>query len=139
MSDNTTTTELETLVKDLKAKQAALKGATKLAGWEDKTAARNPCYVRGSVRAASAGDEEELGHVHGQVCTIRCQVCGEARTVNKQDAFQVRFCRACRQEAAKAAGTEKRAAKKLSGLDEKELRDRIAGLEAQLELLANAA
>lgn len=131
----------ETLVrtqKELAAKQAELKAALKLKDWEEKTSARNPAYVVGSVRRATEADLAELGHCHGFVCTVKCQCCGQERTVNKQDAFQARFCKSCKKEASKDAAKERRLEKKLSGLSVSDLQAQIAEAEAQLAKLQAA-
>lgn len=69
----------------------------------------------------------------GWVVEIVCEICGEARLINTQDAFQVRFCEAHVGEARKAAGKARRDAKKVEALEklsEEELLAEIAKLEA---------
>jgi len=116
----------------LKALQRQVKAASEMEAWEAKVGARNPAYVKGSVRTATDADAEILGHVHGKVCEIKCQECGQIRVVNLQDAFQVRFCRDCRKSAQKAAAKERRLADKLAGTSKEDLEAQIAQLNALL-------
>jgi len=46
--------------------------------------------VAGSVREPTAEDRKVLSKCHGKVCTIKCVDTGVARTINTQDAFQVK-------------------------------------------------
>ena len=124
--------ELKALEEQLKAKQRLVKAAQELAEWETATIARNPEYVAGSVRKATETDAEVVGHSHGLVCEIKCRACGEVRVVNKQDAFQVHFCVACRKEAAKESSKEKRLQKKMASTSKESLQAEIAKLEALL-------
>ena len=119
---------LKNLTEELAAKKRAVKDAEELADWEQKTSARNPAFVPGSVRSPSIEEISVLGHTHGKVCTIRCQACGETRTINKQDAFQVRYCKDCRKEANRETSKEKRLVKKLDGTSREELERQIAEL-----------
>lgn len=51
-----------------------------------------PHVVKGSVKEAKVGSK--VGGVkvaHGRICQIKCQESGELRTINVQDAHQVRF------------------------------------------------
>ena len=123
---------LKALQKELSEKKVSLKSAQELAEWEKKTFERNRAYVMGSVRKAVEADTEILGHVHGMVCEIKCEKCGKARLVNKQDAFQVRFCLDCKKVASKEAGKEKRMAKKLASVSKADLEAEIAKLSALL-------
>jgi len=129
--------EIEGLAEILASKKgelASLKAEAKLAEWETRTKARNPQYVLGSVRqdtTISAG-----GHGHGEVCDIECQVCGTVRTVNKQDAFQVRYCLEHKNEGKKVASAERRAAK---SADPEAVKAKIAALEARLAEMRQAA
>lgn len=56
--------------------------------------AKYPWVIKNSVREATATDEKKVGHSHLNVCDIKCTVkgCGEVRTVNTQDVFQVKRC-----------------------------------------------
>lgn len=49
-----------------------------------------PHVVAGSVRVPKAKDKKLLEHCHGKVCDIKCVDTDELRTINVQDAFQVR-------------------------------------------------
>jgi hypothetical protein len=140
MSDTTSTTnnvaELVAKQAELKALRKAVKEQADLAAWEDKTAARNPAFVRGSVRKATEAEAEIVGHSHGKVCEIVCQACGETRIVNTQDAFQAKYCLECRDAAKKQANREKRAVKKMAETSVEDLQAQIAELN---ELLAKKA
>ena len=46
--------------------------------------------VDGSVREPTDADKAALDHIHGRVCDIKCVDTGELRTINVQDAFQVK-------------------------------------------------
>lgn len=52
--------------------------------------AKYPHVVAGSVRLPTAEDKALLDHCHGKVCDIECVDTGELRTINVQDAFQVK-------------------------------------------------
>jgi hypothetical protein len=124
--------QLKALQAELAEKTKAVKQANELAEWEQKTAERNPAYVVGSVRKATEGDAAILGHVHGLVCEIRCQACGQTRVVNKQDAFQVKFCSECRKSASREVAKEKRLTKKMAGVSAEDIAKQIAELNALL-------
>ena len=135
-------------VASLEATKAALatklkdqKAADKLSAWERKTKKRNPAFVLGSTRKATNADATILGHTHGQVCEIRCSSkgCSTARVINKQDAFQVRFCAEHKKAASKAAGKVRRAAKAVAARTPEVIQAEIAALEAQLKTKAAAA
>lgn len=50
-----------------------------------------PHVVSGSVREPTASDKKSLGaKCHGKVCDIKCMDSAEKRTINTQDAFQVK-------------------------------------------------
>jgi hypothetical protein len=143
MSENTKSAlTLKTLTAQeaaLRAVKAELKKATANAKWEADTKARNPQFVLGSVRKATPADEAVLGHCHGEVCSIECESCREVRTVNKQDAFQARFCKACKKDADKGRAKAKRADKRLAGRSVEDLQAEIAEAEAALAALATKA
>ena len=143
MSENTKSVlTLKTLSEKeaaLRAVKAELKKAEANAKWEADTKARNPQFVLGSVRKATAADEAELGHCHGEVCSIECATCGEVRVVNKQDAFQARYCKACKKGADKDRAKSKRADKRLAGRSVEDLQAEIAEAEAALAALATKA
>jgi NAD-dependent SIR2 family protein deacetylase len=143
MSENTktaltlkTVSEKEAMLKKVKAE---LKAAQDNAKWEADTKAVNPQFVLGSVRKATPADEAELGHCHGVVCSIVCLTCGETRTVNKQDAKQCQFCKACKKGADKDRAKAKRADKRLAGKSVEDLQAEIAEAEAALAALATKA
>lgn len=138
-TNNTATNNTETAIAEvdklLKEKQnlsKALKVQKKLEEWEAKTVARNLQFVAGSVRKPTAADEAELGHVHGLVCSIKCKVCSKLRTINKQDAFQVRFCKEHKAEARKQAAKAKRQETKLDNKSTEEIQVEIDALRAEL-------
>jgi hypothetical protein len=124
------------LQSQLAAKKKTLREAQERQAWEAKTAARNPAYVVGSLRRPSPTDAAQLAHVHGWVCTIACEACGQERVINKQDAKQVRFCKACRKEASKAAAKAKRLTKKLGNVNVDDLKAQLAELDEQLSDLS---
>ena len=124
--------ELQAKQAELKAAKRAVKEAAELEAWEAKTIARNPAYVLGSVRSPTDADLAVLGHCHGKVCDIKCQECGELRVVNCQDAFQAKFCKACRKEANKKAGKDKRAAAKLADVTPEAIQAQIDELNKLL-------
>jgi len=143
MSENTNTavtlktvSEKEALLKKVKAD---LKAAQNNAAWESATKARNPQFVVGSVRKATPADEAVLGHCHGEVCSIECAACGQVRTVNKQDAFQARYCKACKKGADRDRAKSKRADKRLTGKSVDDLQREIAEAEAALKTLTEKA
>jgi hypothetical protein len=127
-----TSDQLKALTVELAAKKRLVKEQQELQEWEEKTTARNPRFVPGSVRRPTEADTAALGHVHGLVCEIACESCGKVRVINKQDAFQVRYCQDCRKVAGKAAGRDKRLVKKLAGTSRQELEQQIAQLNALL-------
>ncbi len=124
--------QLKALQAELAEKTKAVKEANELADWERKTSERNPAFVPGSVRKATEQDAAILGHVHGLVCEIRCQSCGQTRVVNKQDAFQVRFCSECRKSASREVAKEKRLTKKLANVSAADIEKQIAELNKLL-------
>lgn len=116
----------------LKELKKQLKAAKDRKEWEAKTQARNPQYVAGSLRAPTAEDEASLSHCHGQVADIKCEVCGKIRVVNKQDAFQVKFCVEHRKEAQKVKSKAKRMEKRLEGKSVEDVQAQIDALNEQL-------
>ncbi len=124
--------ERKALLAEVAEKERAVKAMNEVAEWEAKTLERNPAYVVGSLRKATAAEAAALGHCHGWVCDIRCLNCGEIRTVNKQDAFQSRFCVACRKTASKEVAKEKRLTKKMAGVTKEDIEKQIAELNALL-------
>ena len=133
--DLSTLSTLEAKEQELREAKRRLQAAKERREWEAKTKARNPRYVVGSVRKASAEDEAQLSHCHGEVATILCEICGKERVVNKQDAFQVRFCKEHKAEARKAISKAKRAEKRLEGKSVEDIEAQIAALNEQLEQL----
>jgi len=116
------------LMETLSAKQQAvkaLKGQVALEAWETKTKARNPQYAMGSVRKATDADKALLGaHCHGEVCEIVCLECSQTRVINKQDAFQSRYCKEHLREAKKAS--------KAKVADPRKIEAQLAKLEAKM-------
>jgi predicted alpha-1,6-mannanase (GH76 family) len=143
MSNTNTATNITANLNELKAKEQelkdakkALKVAQKLKEWEAETKARNPQYVMGSLRQGTDADEANLGHCHGQVCEITCEVCGKVRVVNKQDAKQCRFCKEHKNEARKATAKAKRLEKALEGKSVEDVEAQIVELNNQLAALS---
>jgi len=130
--------EANRLARDLKRAERAeslrvardAKAAQELADWETRTSARNPQFVVGSKRDATPDEATTLRHCHGKVCEIVCESCGETRTVNCQDAFQVKLCCSCKAVADREAGKAKRANKKAEGKS-------VAELEQEIERMKN--
>lgn len=124
--------ELAAQEQALKEQIRAKKEQAKLEAWEKKTKQRNAAFVLGSTRPATEKDAEAVGHLHGKsVCEIKCQHegCGTIRIVNKQDAFQVRFCQEHKKMASKARAKAKRESASKSP---EAIQARIAELQAQL-------
>jgi hypothetical protein len=127
---------LAEMTTELKAKKKLVKKMDALKEWEEATKVKNPQYVMGSLRAATEDDLAIVGHTHGFVCLIKCEVCGEERLVNKQDAFQSRTCKACKKKASKAKAKARATAKKLAGLSKEDIQAQINALNAQLGIKA---
>jgi NAD-dependent SIR2 family protein deacetylase len=124
--------DLQNKEAQLKELKKQLKIAKDRKEWEAKTQKLNPQYVVGSLRVATAEDEAALSHCHGQVADIKCQMCGKVRVVNKQDAFQVKFCEEHKKEARKAKAKAKRLEKALSGKSVEDVQAQIDALNDQL-------
>ncbi len=129
---------LEAKKKELQLLVKASKDLAKNAEWEKKNKARNPAYVMGSLRRPTDEDRAVLDHVHGWVCEIECQHpgCTTRRVINKQDAFQVKFCTEHRDEARKAASKARREKVKLAGLTPEGVQAEIERLQAQMTQLS---
>ena len=129
---------LEAKRKELQALVKASKDVAKNTEWEKKNKARNPAYVMGSLRRPTDEDRVVLDHCHGWVCKIECQHdgCETRRVINKQDAFQVRFCSEHRDEARKAASKARRDKVKLAGLTPAKVEAEIARLQAQMAAIS---
>jgi len=115
----------------LAAQQDIIKWLTKLVETRDN---KNPQIVVESLRPANDGELINDKPAKGWVVEIECATCGVRRTVNTQDAFQVRFCEEHKAEARKVANKAKRENAKISELlnqSEEELRERLAELKAQ--------
>jgi len=65
--------------------------------------------VKGSVRDPNAADTKAVSESHGKVCTIKCIECKTERTINCQDAFQVKHCLECKDKLVKARRAQRRA------------------------------
>jgi len=128
--------ELTAKTTELKAKKKLVKRMDALKEWEEATKLKNPQYVMGSLRAATDADLVIVGHSHGFVCLIKCEVCGEDRLVNKQDAFQSRTCKACKKVALTNKAKARATAKKLAGLSKEDIQRQIDALNTQLGLKA---
>ena len=68
-----------------------------------------PHVVKGSVRDPNAADTKVVSESHGKVCTIKCVECKTERTINCQDAFQVKHCLECKDKLVKARRAQRRA------------------------------
>lgn len=72
-----------------------------------------PHVVTGSVREPTSEDKKVLGaKCHGKVCTIKCVDTGELRTINTQDAFQVKRTAEAQEKFLRRRRAERRAEKK---------------------------
>ena len=127
--------DLQAKQDEVKAKKRLLKDIETQNKWEADTKELNHSYVLGSIRASTLDDTKVLGHVHGQVCLIKCS-CGVERLVNKQDAKQVRFCRDCKKGASSAKNKERRQAKKLASISKEDLEAQLKVLNEQLAKVA---
>ena len=123
---------LAEMTTELKTKKKLVKTMDVLKAWETATKARNPQYVVGSLRATTEADLAVVGHSYGFVGLIKCEVCGQERLVNKQDAFQTRTCKVCKRAAAKATAKTRATARKLAGMTREDLQAKIDALNAQL-------
>jgi hypothetical protein len=70
--------------------------------------------VSGSVREATDDDRSKLPHCHGKVCEVKCVDTGELRTINVQDAFQVKRTEEAQARYLRQRRAERKAAKKES-------------------------
>lgn len=113
----------------LSAKLKDAKAAKETSEWEVAIKIRNPQYVVGSLRKGIDADEEIVGHSHGMVCKIRCVECSAERLINKQDAFQVRYCLEHKAEGRKEKAKAKR---EVAAKDPAKLQAQIAALQAKL-------
>lgn len=98
----------------------------------------NPTLVPETLRQTSPDELINGLPAKGWAVTIRCEICGEEREINTQDAFQVRFCEEHKAEASKAKAKERRAAKKtakvaaeLAELTDEQVAEELAKLTAQ--------
>jgi len=124
--------ELDAKTKELTELRKAKKAREDRAAWEAKTKARNPAYILGSLLPADDRHVAELGHSHGWVCSIVCERCGKVRNINKQDAFQVRFCKDCKVETRKEKAKAQRLQKKVEGKSVEEIQAEIDALNAEI-------
>lgn len=120
---------LAALKAQLSAKLKDAKLAKETSEWEAAISVRNPQYVVGSLRKGTEADGDLLGHVHGMVCEIQCLECSAKRLINKQDAFQVRYCEEHKKEGRKIKAAVKREA---AAKDPAKLQAQIAALQAKL-------
>jgi hypothetical protein len=123
---------LEAIKSALMEKVKQAKSLQEHSAWETATKRRNPQLVLGSLRPATDQDAMVLGHAHGWVCEIQCGTCGVKRLINKQDAFQVKFCVAHKAEARKIKAKAAREAIKAAGMTPDKLAEQIALLQSQL-------
>jgi hypothetical protein len=115
-----------------KARLSDLANGTNEAGKNPKLR-HNPQLRPDTLRQAEEGELINGTPAKGWVVSIECEVCGEVREVNTQDAFQVRFCETHKAEAQKAASKARRAAKRdaeLAKLSDDDLDAQIAELTA---------
>jgi hypothetical protein len=133
---NNETSQATTTANDAQAKLAALrakireeKEAAKTRSWEAKYAH----VVAGSTRSGGLDNGKAS---HGVVCSIACEMCGAERTINKQDAFQVRWCVTCAVVAKKGRQQTKRAEKSAAKLTPEAIQAKMAELEAQLAAMS---
>ncbi len=68
--------------------------------------------VKDSVKEVTPGSTiSGVKAVHGRICKIKCKKDSKTRTINVQDAFQVKFCVTCQTKAARERAAERRKAK----------------------------
>jgi len=76
-----------------KAKIKVVKQATKKKFNEEAFYRKYPHVVVGSVKEVAAGTKVDgIVAAHGRICQIKCIETGKLRTINVQDAFQVKYC-----------------------------------------------
>jgi len=128
--------DVQAMLTALKDKKAQIKQAVK----DQEFYTKYTWVVPGSIRSPSANDFNVLTHAHGKVCDISCQQCGTVRPVNKQDVFQVKYCKECRATVTKAEDkvkrAEKAAEKRAAGMTPEAIKAKMAELEAELASLA---
>jgi hypothetical protein len=128
-----TTTTAQAQLEELKAKIKKAKEEKKTRDWEAKYAHVVPGSTR-EDRKVSTGK-----HGHGKVCVIRCEMCQAERTINVQDAFQVRYCEAHADMAKKVRQQERREEKKVAKLTPEAIKAEMARLEAMLAAVSGKA
>ena len=101
---------------DTKAAQEGIKKAERQMKRDAELEAKYSHIKPGSVRAVPKGTDIDGTQSKGRMCTVVCIDCGAERTVNVQDAFQVKRCRDCTkvytQAKQKARRAERTAARK---------------------------
>jgi hypothetical protein len=71
-----------------------------------------PWVVEGSVKEMKPGTKiDGIVVAHGRICYIKCQETGTIRTVNVQDAFQVKYCEEVQSRRAREKAAARRAKK----------------------------
>ncbi len=139
-SKTSTSTDTLALLEKVEQAERAAKRSQKQAAmdtaWKEKTLARNPAVLVDTLRDVEAGTVVPGTDLvsKGRVVDIACQYegCILVRTVNVQDAFQVRYCAEHKGVAAKARSRAARLAKKVGTLDTKTLQVRLKKAEADM-------
>lgn len=71
-----------------------------------------PHVVKDSIKEVTPGSTVGgIKAVHGRICKIKCKKDGKTRTINVQDAFQVKFCTTCQTKAARERAAQRRKTK----------------------------
>jgi len=69
--------------------------------------------VPGSVKELEVGTKVDgVVVAHGRICQIKCVETGKLRTINVQDAFQVKYCAEVQAQKARDRASSRRKAKK---------------------------
>lgn len=68
--------------------------------------------IRGSIREVEPGTTiNGVVAVHGRICDIKCQETGESRTINVQDAWQVKYTKEVQKQKARDKIRDRRKAR----------------------------
>ena len=68
-----------------------------------------PWVVPDSIKEVEPGTKvDSIVAAHGRICQIKCQETGALRTINVQDAFQVKYCEEVQARKAREKATVRR-------------------------------
>lgn len=112
---------VEDAVRDAEEKEA--RARARQAKRDAALEAKHSHVVAGTVRHVPKGEEIDGMKSKGRVCDVACVDCGTIRTVNVQDAFQVRRCKPCTEEHLKRRQQERRAARRKTKTDDEPVND----------------